>query len=422
MVEMNIVYRVRSVMRILILSQYYKPEPIPKPVELAVELRRRGHSVTVITGFPNYPSGNLYPGYRLGLVKREEIDGIPVIRTWEYPYHGKRALGRFLNYVSFMLSAPLGLFFAPKFDVIYVWHPPLTVGLAAWIIARLRRVPFIYDVQDIWPDAAVLSGLLTEGWMTRWMARLERFIYRQATHLLVVTEGAKENLIAKGVPIEKVSVMSHWVEESLFQRSDPEARHRLREHYGWRDRFVVIFAGNLGLVQGLDTVVQAACLLLKNPKTLIVLVGDGSDKSRLQTLAASLGVQERLQFVGRQPIEKMSDFMAAADVLLVHLKKSELSRFVIPTKTIAYLASGQPILMAMDGAAAQLVNDAGAGLVVQPGSSTALADAIHSLTAISPEELAAMGKRGQDYFRANLSKAKVIPKYEGLLQRVIQVA
>ena len=407
-------------MRVLILSQYYKPEPIPKPVELAQELRQRGHIVSVLTGFPNYPTGKLYPGFDLNVVKREEIDGIPVTRTFEFPYHGRQAIGRVLNYVSFMISAPLGSFFAPPCDVIYVWHPPLTIGVAAWLIARLRRVPFVYDVQDIWPESAVLSGLLKDGWLVRLMSRLERFVYRQANHILVVTDGARDNLIAKGVPPDKISVMPHWVDESLFAQADEPARQRTRERYGWCDHFVVLFAGNLGLAQGLETVVSAASQLRSDDKVLIVLVGDGTDKDRLQRLAHSLGLKNSLQFIERQPIEKMPDFMAASDALLVHLKRSELSHYVIPTKTLAYLAAGQPILMAMDGAAAQLVREAGAGFVIPPENPAELASAIRLLSDMPPSERAVMGWRGRDYLIAHLSKQKVIPQYEAVLQRAVR--
>src|SRR5437016_6845926 len=198
-------------MRVLILSQYYKPEPVPKPGELAEELRRRGHDVTVLTGFPNYPTGRLYPGASLKLLRREEINGVPVTRTFELPYHGQGIIGRFLNYGSFMASAILGGALGLRPDVIYVWHPPLTVGIAAAVIARVRRVPFVYDVQDIWPEAAVISGMLKDGWLIRLISRVERLVYREADHILVVTPGARENLVAKGVPPEKLSVMPDWV-------------------------------------------------------------------------------------------------------------------------------------------------------------------------------------------------------------------
>jgi len=404
-------------MRVLILSQYYTPEPVPKPGELALALAERGHSVAVITGFPNYPSGKLYPGFRLGIVKREKIDGVPVTRTYEFPYHGKNALGRVLNYVSFMLSAPLGSFFAPKCDAIYVWHPPLTMGLPAWLIARMRRVPFVYDVQDIWPEAAVVSGLLKRGWLVDLMDKLEKFVYRRADHVLVVTDEARDNLISKGVPTAKISVLPHWIEESIFEQNEENAGSRLREEYLWQDRFVVLFAGNVGIVQGLEVLVRAAGELRNNPEILIALVGDGTDKARLQKLADEMGVRN-LHFIERQPMERMPEFMNAADALLVHLKKSEFSRTAIPGKTLAYLAAGKPILMAVEGAAAQLITKAGAGIVVSPEDPAALAEAIRSASAMPKSERAAMGERGRKYLLENLSKQKVISQYEEILQRV----
>ena len=160
------------------------------------------------------------------MARLEIIDAVPVVRAFEFPYHGKRVLGRILNYGSFMLAAPLAAFRAPKADVIYVWSPPLTIGIAAWIIARLRGIPFVYDVQDIWPEAVVLSGMLKPGFHAKCLSVLERFVYRRADHILVVTEGARDNLVKKGVPMEKLSVMPHWVDGELFRRQDPDDTKR----------------------------------------------------------------------------------------------------------------------------------------------------------------------------------------------------
>lgn len=407
-------------MRVLILSQYYKPEPIPKPVELASELAAHGHDVYVLTGLPNYPSGTLYPGFHLGLVQRQDVDGIPVVRTFEFPYHGHRVLGRLLNYGSFMLSAPLGSLFLPRCDVAYVWHPPLSVGVAAWMVRLLRGVPFVYDVQDIWPESAVASGLLRNGWLVSGMSRLERFVYRQASHVLVLTDDARSNLIAKGVPPDKVSMVPQWAEEDLFIGGDPQAATGIREEFGWGERFVVLFAGNLGLVQGLETVVRAAAELRSDPLVRIVLVGDGSDKARLEQIAAKMQVGPNLQFVDRQPFERMPAFMAAADALLVHLKNSALNEFVIPSKTFAYMAAARPILMAMSGAGAKLVEQAGAGVIVAPEQPQQLAAAIRSLASQPIAAREAMGKRGRAYLLEHHSKSKVMKSYFEVLERAVR--
>jgi colanic acid biosynthesis glycosyl transferase WcaI len=404
-------------MRLLILSQYYKPEPVPKPNELAESMMTRGHQVSVLTGYPNYPSGKLYDGYRLKPAERSIVDGVPLVRAFEYPDHGTGLLRRMLNYVTFMISAPAASVLAPRCDVIYVWHPPLTVGVAAALIARMRRVAFVYDVQDIWPESAVLSGMLQPGPLVRLMSRLELIVYRQAAHILVTTDGAKENLISKGVPENKVSVMPHWIDERVFTPVGEETRAVVRTREGWDGRFVVMFAGNLGLVQGLDTVIDAAATLPESGNTLIVIVGDGTDRERLQARTQAMGLGDRVQFIGRQPAATMPDFFSAADALLVHLKKSDLSRLVIPTKTLAYLAAGRPIIMAMEGAAADLVTRAGAGIAVPPDDVMKLVEGIETLRQMSEAERAGMGARGIAHLTAHFTRQVVIPQYEALLQR-----
>ena len=405
-------------MRVLILSQYYAPEPVPKPSELAEALRARGHQVSVLTGYPNYPSGDLYDGFRLRPVERTMVDGIPVVRAFEYPYHGTRAIGRMLNYASFMVSAPLASLFSPACDVIYVWHPPLTVGVAAAIIARIRGVGFVYDVQDIWPESALLSGLMKDGLLIRFMSWLERVVYRQADHIFVVTEGARDNLLAKGVPSARVSVANHWVDPQLFAPAGPQVRDAARAEHGWTDRFVVLFAGNIGLVQGLDTVIDAAATLPAESNALIAIVGDGTDRRRLQDAVAARGLGHRVQFLDRRPAEAMPPLFAAADALLVHLRKSELSRLVIPSKTLAYLAAQRPIIMAMTGAAADVVTAAGAGIVLPSEDPAGLVAAIESIRSMPAADRQAMGTRASAHLAAHFAKDVVIPGYEATLARV----
>jgi colanic acid biosynthesis glycosyl transferase WcaI len=408
-------------MRVLILSQYFAPEPVPKPTELAEELAERGHDVTVITGVPNYPSGQIYPSYNQVFIRKCTHKGIRIIRTFEFPYHGTNAIGRILNYVSFMISAPLGALGGPGWDVMYVWHPPLTVGVAAWIISRMRRVPFVYDVQDIWPESAVLAGVLREGWLVRVLARMERFVYRQAGHIAVVTDGAKANLIGKGVPAKHVSVMPHWIDDEPFTKLS-NSRDTVRVERGWSNRFVVMFAGNLGLAQGLETLIDAVALCPMELPIVLCFVGDGTDRSRLRAMTDSRGLSSKIEFLDRYPQSEMPTLLAAADCLLVHLKRSEISQFVIPTKTLAYLASGTPLLMAMDGAAADLVRAARAGWVIPPEDPAAMCTALVDLMAQPTEARVAMGKRGQEFVKATLTKKVVIPQYEALLTGIAKVS
>jgi len=254
------------------------------------------------------------------------------------------------------------------------------------------------------------------------MSWLERVVYRQADHILVTTEGARRNLLSKGVPEPKVSVMRHWIDDRVFTVVSDKTRAAVRAREGWDGRFVVLFGGNVGLVQGLDTVIDAAAALPDSSNARLVIVGDGTDRERLQSRARALGLEQRVQFLGRQAPEIMPHFFAAADALLVHLKKSELSRLVIPTKTLAYLASGRPIIVAMEGAAADVVTTAGAGIAVPPDDVARLVEAIEAMRHMPEAERAAMGARGTAYLATHFTREVVIPEYEAVLLRVARHA
>ena len=404
-------------MRVLIFSQYYYPEAVPKPHELAEELAARGHEVSVLTGFPHYPGGVLAHGYKLGLLLREKIHGIQVLRLFELPYHSTNALLRMANYLSFLISAPFGAFLTAKVDVIYVWHPPLTIGLAAWIISKIKRAPFVYDVQDIWGQFTVLSGMVREGGTAIKLIRaLEKFVNRRADQTIVQTKAGFDYFTTRGVSPEKISILPHWIDESAFGENSEDERERIRREFGWDDKFVVLFAGNIGIVQGLDHAIAAAKTI--DDTARIALMGEGTDKPRLEEMARKSGVNGKIQFIERQPPERMPALMNAADALLISLKKSELTKYVIPSKTVSYLASGKPILMAAGGASEDLINDAQAGIVVEPENSTALVAAIETMRQMPAEELNDFGRRGKAFLHQNLSKQKVIADYEKLLQDV----
>jgi glycosyltransferase involved in cell wall biosynthesis len=403
-------------LRVLVLSQYFWPEPIPKPRELAEALRDTGRQVEVVTGFPNYPEGKLYPGYELRHVDREEVGNVPVWRTYLHPDHGRGAAGRLANYGSFMVSAVVGCLLASQFDVMYVWHPPLTVGVTAAIACLLLRRPFVYDVQDIWPESAIASGFLRPGFASRCLSVLEKRVYRRAEHILVVTEGAKENLVGKGVPARKITVVPHWYDDAELRSARPEAREEIRAREGWGGRFVVMFAGNLGMMQGLDTIVRACRSVPPEARVLVTFVGDGSDRGRLQALARELSVEDRIRFVGRVDSSTMAEYFSAADALLVHLRASALSYMVIPTKTIAYFAAGRPVVMANVGASADLVERSKAGVTLPPDDPAALAAAILGLSSLPESERVEMGRRGRLFFEENFTREVTLPKYTSILE------
>ena len=398
--------------RILLLSIYHDPEPIPKTGELARALQQRGHQVTVVTAFPHYPSGELYDGYRLAPWRWEVRDGVRVLRTYIYPYHGRRSLLRMLNYLSWMLSSIQAAWLTPRCDVIYVWHPPLTVGVSAWIISKLKRAPFVYDVQDLWPESALASGLMRPGRLVDLLYALARWVYRRAPRLLVVSDEAAAHVRDMGADARKITVAPHWIDTADFDR---ELTRDVRAEFGWGSKFVVMFAGNLGMVQGLETVIESAALLSTTaPHVQVVLVGDGVDRARLESLVA----QHRLPnvtFAGRHPAADMPAFFAAADALLVHLRKSDIADHAIPTKILAYMAAGRPVLCGTGGASAGLVRAAQCGIVTPPGDPAAMADGIRQLAAAAPAERERLGGNARTYLSEHFDKRRIIDRYEKIL-------
>ena len=389
-------------MRILYATQWFEPEPILKGIYFVKLMRGHGHHVRVVTGFPNYPGGKLYPGYRLSWLRSETADDVPIDRVPLYPSHSRSAFGRAINYVSFALSmAVYGLFTRKRPDVIYAYHPPLTVGLAAGLIAAVRRIPLVYDIQDMWPDTLAASGMLVNRSILRFVGTLCRWVYRRADRIVVQSPGFRRTLIERGVPAEKVELIYNWANEMLTK----PARGSDLSAFGLTGRFNIVYAGTIGPAQALDTVLRAAKLIEgTEPRVQFVLVGDGIEVARLRALAAEIDARS-VRIMPRMPQEEIGNLLAAADVLLVHLKDEPLFRVTVPSKTQFYLAIGKPILMGAGGDAADLVVKAGAGVAVEPQNARVLARAVLDLARLPAQELAEMGARGRTFYETQLSAA-----------------
>jgi colanic acid biosynthesis glycosyl transferase WcaI len=403
-------------LRILILSQWYPPEPDSKIHILGKSLVARDHMVTAITGFPNYPSGQLYPGYRIRWRQWEQRDGVRILRLPLYPDHSRSGIKRILNYLSFAASASLlGPVLCGPADVMWVYHPPLTVGIPAWWVGLLRRVPFVYEVQDMWPETLAATGMMPSKCAAQAISWLAGFVYRCAAAITVSSPGFKRNLIGKRVPADKIHVIPNWADEDIYQ---PVPRNEtLAAEHGLAGRYNVVYGGNMGAAQAMDNVLEAAALLSDLTQVQFVLIGDGVDVARLRAEAERRGLQN-VRFIGRQPAERMPHFFALADVLLVHLKRDPLFAITIPSKTIAYLACGRPILSAVEGDAADVVQSADAGLVCQPGDPAALAAAVREFYTMLAVRREAMGAAGRRAFIDNYTRAVLVDRYESLLSDV----
>jgi glycosyltransferase involved in cell wall biosynthesis len=343
-------------MKILLVTQWFPPEPGKLLLDLATCARAAGHELTVLTGFPNYPMGKLYPGYRMRWWQRETIEGVPVIRVPLYPEHSRSAWRRVLNYLSFGLSAAvIGPWLVPQFDVVHFYHPPLTSALPAWTLSRLFRKPLTCEIQDMWPETLAATHMLNHARALAFVGWCAKQVYRRAAAIRVISQGFRDNLIQKGVPPEKIHVISNWVDADFYRPQAPDLA--MMEKLGLAGHFNVMFAGTMGLAQGLETVLDAAALLTDLPRLQFVFVGDGADSDRLQQSARERGLAN-VKFLGRYPGDQMPALYAMADVLLIHLRDDPLFRITIPHKVFTYMAGAKPILAALEGDPAEVVRTA----------------------------------------------------------------
>lgn len=409
-------------MRILLLMQWFDPEPQIKGLLFAKKLRDLGNEVEILTGFPNYPGGKVYPGYSVKLFQVEMMDGIRVLRVPLYPSHDNSAFRRILNYVSFGLTSCIaGLFLVNRQAVIYACGPPVTVGVSAALISLVRRVPFVYDIQDLWPDSLGATGMFNSSHGFKVVARVCKWVYDRAAHITVQSPGVRDRLVARGVHKDKVSVIFNWCDESSIgnrgaRNETPVESSGVDES---RPTFDVLFAGNMGKAQELDAVLEAARIQkLENPSVRLLLLGGGVEVPRLKEMAQSQGI-DNVTFLPRVPMSEVGAILARADALLVHLKDDPLFRITIPAKTQAYMAAGKPILMAVAGDATELVVESGAGVCAQPSDARSIADAIRQLAAMAPEGLRKMGERGRVYYWQNMSLDVGAKKFLAIFQRTV---
>jgi glycosyltransferase involved in cell wall biosynthesis len=400
-------------MRILIISQYYYPEPVEKIHDLARGLVRRNHDVQVITGFPCYPAGKVYSGYRQKIGFDEELDGVRIARVPQIPDHSRSAAMRIVYYISFAVSAAIaGLANYRSADVVLVYQAALPVGLSGWLIRRLCGIPLIIDVVDLWPESVVASGMLTNRFAIRLIRQIAGLIYRMADHINVVTHGYKRCLLDMGISNEKISVIHNWMPTSTYQIARPQSDLARRE--GMADCFNVIYAGTMGPVQGLQTVLDAAPLLNDLPKVQFVLIGDGLEYEHLLRIAKERNLQNVL-FLGRRLPQEMPRYYALGDVLLVHLKPDPLSDISIPSKTFAYMASGRPVLMAVQGDAQEFITENDFGIAIEPSNPQKMADAVRWFYSLSFEERNRMGEVARNAYLKKYCSEVQISKFERVL-------
>ena len=372
----------------------------------------------MLTGFPNYPGGRVYPGYTIGWRQWETLDGVRTLRVPLYPSHEYSIASRLVNYGSFALSAStIGAALIGPADVGFVYHPPPTVGLAALVLRAFRRIPFVYHISDMWPESVVETGALGEGLLRRSVEGVINswcnLLYRKASAITVLSPGFKRLLVERGVPEDKIHVIYNWVDESMFAPGPRDGA--LARELGLDGRFNVVFAGLIGTYQGLDTIIRAGLLLRDVPAIQIVIAGSGPDEDRVRQFAIDHGATN-VVFLPRRPQSEMPAINNIADVLLVHLRDRPIFRTTIPGKTAVALANGRPILMAVRGDAADNVLDSKSGLVVPPEDPAAMAAAIRALYEMDRVEREAMGQRGRAFYLRHMALDRAGARMDELLR------
>lgn len=382
-------------MKVLIVSQYFWPESF-RINELAQSLVNQGLDVEILTGKPNYPEGNIYHGYSGMGCQLESWSGLKIHRIPLAP-RGKGAFRLALNYISFVAS---GLFFAPwllrkkRYDIVFVYAPsPILQALPALFLGWLKKCGVIVWVQDLWPESLEATGYVRNPRILGWVARVVRFIYRH-TDLLLVQSRAFEKKVAELAPGKKIAYYPNSVEPTFAQPFSGTLPDIPQFDAG----FSVMFAGNLGAGQAVETIIEAAALVLHNPEVSIIVFGHGSRFEWMQEEIKKRGLTN-IHLLGRYPIETMPGFMQKASTLLVTLADQPIFSVTVPSKVQAYMAAGRPILACLNGEGARLVKEARAGLVIPAEHARGLADSILQLCKMTCTERAQMGENGRRYFK-----------------------
>jgi len=403
-------------MRILFLSHYFPPEgnaPASRVYEMAKRWVAAGHKVEVITCAPNVPNGIIYDGYRNRFRQTEFMDGISVTRVWTYIAANEGTIRRIMNYISYMISAVFFALFLKKPDVVVATSPQFFCGWAGVVISRLRRLPFILEIRDLWPDTIVAVGAVQNQRLLSMIRRLEKWMYASATRIVTVGEGYKQKLVEKGVPAHKISIITNGADLTFFQPRPPNKK--LLERFGLNGKIICSYVGTLGLCSGLAVVPKAAKILAERKRNELVflLVGDGATKSALEQMVRSQNLQN-VVFAGRQDKALIPEFLSISDVCFAHLQKKDLFKTVLPSKIFEAAAMAKPIILGVEGFAADLVTQAEAGVCVEPENAEQLADAFERLAddVVMRDRL---GQSGRAYVAEHFDRDKLADSYLRLI-------
>ncbi len=405
---------------ILYISHYYPPEvnaPALRVSRLAKHWAKQGHRVTVLTGFPNHPTGVIPPEYSGRITAAEKDDQVNVIRTYIYAAKNQGYFKRILNYLSFMFSAiVLGLPRLPDVDVVIATSPQFLVAVAGYVISLFKRAPFVFEVRDIWPEEIIAVGAIRNRLVIRLLEWIEMFLYRKASLIIAVAEGTIDTLIKRGVPKDKIVLLPNGIDLEEF--SDSINVEKIRSRHSLDGEFLVSYIGTHGMAHKLDTVISAAENLKSNNRIKFMMIGDGAEKERLERSARDRGLDNML-FLPQMKHEEVVDYYKASDACLVPLRKASLFTRNIPSKIYEIMAAGKPILIGTEGESRKLVERAGAGIAFEPENSDSLTESIRKL--YDDRTLAdRLGQNGRNFASSHCRRDRIAEEYMDNLMRIME--
>jgi glycosyltransferase involved in cell wall biosynthesis len=403
-------------MRTLLIHQAFAAASDPggtRHMELAGHVVKAGDKFTIVASDVNYTTGRrVTPGARL--FSEQRIEGVRILRCYTPAFVHRSYVWRVFAFLAFMItSVILGLRAGPL-DLVMGTSPPIFQALSAWMVARIRRKPFLLEIRDLWPEFAIDIGVLKNPVLIALSRRLEKFLYARATHLLVNSPAYRDYLVTKGIPGDKISLIPNGVDPGMFH---PEDRgERAREEFGLRNKFVVTYAGALGMANDIDTLLRAAERLRDNPAAHIFVVGDGKERPRLEEQVRVRGLSN-VTFAGAQPKSRVPELLAASDACVALLKNIPMFRTTYPNKVFDYMAAGRPTILAIDGVIRNVIEAARGGIFVHPGDAAGLADAILTLAG-DPGLVQKMGSSAREHVVQNFNRRDQARDFIRLLRRL----
>ena len=406
-------------MRIVYLCQYFVPEagaPAARLRDMARSWVHRGHSVTVVTGMPNHPTGVVQPPYVGRLIARESLDGVTVLRNWLYATPNEGLVRKTVSHLSFMVSAlVLGNARLGTADVIIASSPSFFAVISAWVMSRMRKIPFVFEVRDLWPAVFVDLGVLTNAFVIRALESVEMFLYRRAALVVTVTEGFRTRLIARGLPPQKVVTVSNGAAIESFTPGPRD--NAVRTQLGLAGKFVVSYIGAHGISQGLELVLQAAQRLRDDADIVFLLVGEGARKRALLELRETLRLTNVIMLPA-QAHQRVREYYCASDVCVVPLRQLPLFATFIPSKMFEIMACAVPVIGAVEGEAREILERSGGARLIMPEDAAGLADAVRWFK-LHPGESRKMGAAGRAFVTANYDRQVLADRYAAALQALL---